>query len=87
MIEEGLDFDRIVPGHLAAVAPASAVREERLYFEALMGAVKQAMDNGIHEPGELVKSVRLPQYENWTGYQEWFPLNVERAWAYYHMGW
>ncbi|MEH6559295.1 MAG: MBL fold metallo-hydrolase [Oceanicoccus sp.] len=38
-------------------------------------------------PDVLRTTVKLPQYENWQYYKEWLPMNVERIWAYYHMGW
>ena len=52
-----------------------------------MAAVKAAMDAGTHSPDELRKIVKLPKYQNWRNYDEWLPMNVERIWAYYHMGW
>ena len=52
-----------------------------------MAAVKQAMDSGTHSPDALRKTVKLPKYENWRSYDEWLPMNIERIWAYYHMGW
>ncbi len=86
-IEKDLEFDRVIPGHLDPIAPASAVSEQRQYYEDLMAAVKDAMRKGIHHPGELAKVVRLPKYKDWYGYDEWMPQNIERVWAYYHMGW
>ena len=52
-----------------------------------MAEVKSAMDAGIHNPDALRKTVRLPKYEDWHNYEEWLPMNVERIWPYYHMGW
>jgi len=88
---EELDFDYVVSAHgppnQPAIDPASVVREQRVYLEDLMAAVKGAMDAGTHSPDALKKSVKLPKYENWQYYKEWLPMNIERIWAYYHMGW
>ncbi len=86
-IEERLDFDLVIPGHLAPTAPPDLLATERGYYEALMKAVGEAWEAGVREPEEMVRQVRLPEYESWKGYADWLPLNIERAWAYYHMGW
>lgn len=88
---EKLDFKAIIPGHGREsdppVSPASAVRAYREYLQALMAAVKAEWDKGNHELETLQSRIRLPQYEQWQGYDEWLPMNIERVWAYYHMGW
>ncbi len=88
---EQMDFDYVISGHgpenQPAIDPASIVAEQRIYLEDLMAAVKKAMDSGTHSPDALRKTVKLPKYENWQYYKEWLPMNIERIWAYYHMGW
>jgi len=88
---EQLDFDYVIsahgPANQPAIDPAAVVVEQRNYLEDLMSAVKQAMDSGTHSPDALRKTVKLPKYENWRSYNEWLPMNIERIWAYYHMGW
>ncbi|WP_028774452.1 MBL fold metallo-hydrolase [Shewanella waksmanii] len=88
---EQMDFDYVITGHgpenQPAIDPASIVAEQRIYLEDLMAAVKKAMDSGTHSPDALRKTVKLPKYENWQYYKEWLPMNIERIWAYYHMGW
>ena len=88
---EQLDFDYVIsahgPANQPAIDPASVVAEQRNYLEDLMSAVKQAMDAGTHSPDKLRKIVKLPKYEHWRSYNEWLPMNIERIWAYYHMGW
>lgn len=88
---EQLDFDYVIsahgPANQPAIDPASVVVEQRSYLEDLMSAVKKAMDSGTHSPDALRKTVKLPKYENWRSYNEWLPMNIERIWAYYHMGW
>ena len=88
---EQLEFDYAISAHgphdQPAIDPGSVVAEQRAYLEDLMAAVKQAMDSGTHSPDALRKTVKLPKYKNWRNYDEWLPMNIERIWAYYHMGW
>ncbi len=88
---EQMDFDYVISAHgpetQPAIDPASVVKEQRVYLEDLMSAVKTAMDSGTHSPDVLRKTVKLPKYKNWQYYEEWLPMNIERIWAYYHMGW
>lgn len=88
---EQMDFDYVVSGHgpesQPAIDPASVVSEQRIYLEDLMVAVKKAIDSGVHSPDALRATVKLTKYEDWQYYNEWLPMNIERIWAYYHMGW
>ena len=88
---EQMEFDYVISGHgpedQPAIDSSTIVKEQRMYLEDLMSAVKTAMDSGTHNPDELKKVVKLPKYENWQYYNEWLPMNIERIWAFYHMGW
>jgi glyoxylase-like metal-dependent hydrolase (beta-lactamase superfamily II) len=88
---EATDYDYVISGHgpetEPAIEPASVVTEQREYIEDLMVAVKAAMDAGTHSPDELQQTVKLPKYEDWRAYDAWLPMNIERIWAFYHMGW
>ena len=88
---ERMDFQYVVSAHgphtEPAIDSASVVMEQRVYLEDLMAAVKEAMDSGVHSPDALRKKVKLPKYAGWQYYDEWLPMNIERIWAYYHMGW
>ncbi|WP_419813126.1 MBL fold metallo-hydrolase [Bacterioplanoides sp.] len=88
---EQLDIDYVIAAHgpetQPAIDPASVITEQREYIEDLMLSVKTAMDNGIHSPDKLRQTIKLPKYEHWRSYDKWLPMNVERIWAYYHMGW
>ena len=88
---EKMDFDYVVSGHgpanQPAIDPASVVKEQRGYLEDLMAAVKKAMDGGMHSPDALQKTVKLPKYKHWRSYDKWLPMNIERIWYFYHMGW
>lgn len=88
---EELDFDWVISGHgpetEPAIEPRSVVAEQRVYLEDLMTAVKSAMDSGTRSPDALRKQVKLAKYQGWRHYDDWLPMNIERIWAYYHMGW
>lgn len=88
---EQMDFDYVIsahgPANQPAIDPRSVVKEQRNYLEDLMAAVKAELDKGTHSPDKLRKIVKLPKYKHWRSYNEWLPMNVERIWAYYHMGW
>ncbi|OQW54368.1 MAG: hypothetical protein A4S14_15460 [Proteobacteria bacterium SG_bin9] len=83
---EKLDFERVIPGHGAPSVPAEAAKLTREYLEDLMGTVETAMKE-TRDPEKLKQTVKLPKYEDWAGYQVNLPLNVERAWAHYELGW
>jgi glyoxylase-like metal-dependent hydrolase (beta-lactamase superfamily II) len=89
-IEAG-EFDYVIPGHgpetEPAIDPRSVVSEQREYLEDLMKAVGDAMQAGTHSPDALRQQIKLPKYENWRWYDEWLPMNIERIWAFHHMGW
>lgn len=72
---EAMDFDILAPGH-GPVGRKAHVGMFRQYMEDLRGAVMQAAREG-KSLEETRQTVRLPQYEGWTNYKDWFPLNVE----------
>ncbi|WP_170424986.1 MBL fold metallo-hydrolase [Ruegeria arenilitoris] len=88
---EATDYDYVISGHgpetEPAIEPAAVVSEQREYIEDLMAAVKAEMDAGTHSPDQLRQNVTLPKYQDWRAYDDWLPMNIERIWAYYHMGW
>ena len=51
-----------------------------------MTAVEVAMKE-THDPEKLKQTVKLPKYEDWVGYQAYLPLNIERVWVHYELGW
>ncbi|GIW53053.1 MAG: hypothetical protein KatS3mg081_2408 [Gemmatimonadales bacterium] len=71
---EQLPFDRIVFGHGPPGDKRAVVRQRR-YYADLREAVEQAVRRGLSED-QAAREVRLPQYESWGGYGDWFPLNV-----------
>jgi glyoxylase-like metal-dependent hydrolase (beta-lactamase superfamily II) len=77
---ERLDFDRLVPGH-GKIGKKEHVRLFREYLEALRAAVSEQIQNSASLE-EAKKSVRLPKYEPWYGYADWFTENVEGMYGY-----
>jgi len=88
---EQMDFDYVISAHgpftEPAVDKANVVIEQREYLEDLIAAVKAEFNKGTHSPDKLRKIVKLPKYEHWRSYDQWLPMNIERIWAYLHMGW
>ena len=88
---EASEFDYVIPAHgpetEPAIDPAIIVKEQRVYLEDLMAAVGDAMKAGTRSPDALQQQVKLPKYAEWRAYDEWLPMNIERMWAYHHMGW
>lgn len=72
---ELMDFDILVPGH-GPVGRKEHVGLFREYMQELRGEVLTYARQGksLEEMKELIK---LPKYEKWTGYEQWFPLNIE----------
>jgi glyoxylase-like metal-dependent hydrolase (beta-lactamase superfamily II) len=77
---EQLEFETLVPGH-GRVGKKEHVRQFRGYLEDLTAAVKEAMQKGMSLE-EAKKTVRLPKYEQWQRYADWFPENVEGMYRY-----
>lgn len=77
---ERLDFDMLVPGH-GKIGRKEHVRLFREYLEALRSAVREQLQNGVSLE-EAKKAVRLPKYEQWHGYTDWFTENVEGMYRY-----
>lgn len=69
-----LDYARIVFGHGPPGDKATVDRQIR-YYDDLRRAVADAVARGASED-EAARDVRLPQYQQWGSYAEWFPLNV-----------
>jgi len=77
---ERLEFETLVPGH-GKIGKKEDVRLFREYLEALRAAVSEQIQKGV--PLEEAKnSVRLPKYEQWYGYADWFTENVEGMYRY-----
>ncbi|NGZ08770.1 MAG: MBL fold metallo-hydrolase [Nitrospira sp. LK70] len=77
---EQLDFETLVPGH-GKIGKKEHVRQFRNYLEALRAAVEEQVRKGATVE-EAKKAVRLPKYEQWQRYADWFPENVEGMYRY-----
>jgi glyoxylase-like metal-dependent hydrolase (beta-lactamase superfamily II) len=77
---EQLDFDVLIPGH-GKLGKKEHVRMFRGYLEDLRAAVAQEIQKGA-SLDDARKHVRLPKYEKWQRYAEWFPENVEGMYKY-----
>jgi glyoxylase-like metal-dependent hydrolase (beta-lactamase superfamily II) len=72
---EQMDFDILAPGH-GQVGRKAHVAMFREYLEDLRREVVRLAREG-KSLDEIKQLVRLPKYETWARYDEWFPLNVE----------
>jgi glyoxylase-like metal-dependent hydrolase (beta-lactamase superfamily II) len=72
---EAMDFDVLAPGH-GPLGRKGNVSQFREYMEDLKNAVVQAIRDG-KSLDEMKQSIKLPKYEQWSGYKETFPLNIE----------
>ena len=81
---EELEFDTLVPGH-GKIGRKEHVRMFRGYLEDLRTAVMEQIKKGASLE-QAKQSVRLPKYENWGRYADWFPENVEGMYQYYSQG-
>lgn len=77
---EQLDFDVLVPGH-GKIGKKEHVRLFRDYLEDLRAAVQEQVQKGLSAE-ETKKTVKLPKYEQWQRYADWFPENVEGMYRY-----
>jgi glyoxylase-like metal-dependent hydrolase (beta-lactamase superfamily II) len=72
---ELMDFDILAPGH-GSLGRKEHVRLFREYMQDLQGAVRQHAREG-KSMEEMKTLIKLPKYEKWDGYQQWFPLNID----------
>lgn len=77
---EQLDFEVLVPGH-GKIGRKDHVRLFRGYLEELRAAVLEHVKQG-RSLEETKQAVRLPKYEQWQRYADWFPENVEGMYRY-----
>lgn len=77
---ESLEFDTLVPGH-GKIGKKEHVQQFREYLEALRAAVREQIQKGASVE-EAKQRIRLPKYERWYGYSDWFTENVEGMYRY-----
>jgi len=72
---EKLDIETVVPGH-GEVARKEALKQQREFLEALVGAVQDAIKAG-KSMDDAAQAVKLPNFSKWTRYDEWLAENVK----------
>ncbi|HSD52345.1 MAG TPA: hypothetical protein VLG48_13155 [Candidatus Methylomirabilis sp.] len=78
----------MIPGHPhAGGRPGTKddVRNLKQYMTDLSDAVKQAADQGKCWDSAMQEN-KLPKYEQWAGYAQFLPGNVERFCSYWGRG-
>ncbi len=83
-----MDWDRLIPGHpgpCGRLGTKEDVRNLLQYMTDLSAEVKKAADAGKCYDTAM-KEVKLPKYELWSNYANWFPGNVERYCLLYRSG-
>ncbi len=73
-----LDFGRVMYAHNAAVGPRSSVAEQLKFIQDLRAAILAEFKKGTPFM-QIPDAVKLPQYEAWSGYDEWLPMNSWRV--------
>lgn len=82
-VRKELDFDTVINGHVPVDSP-EALEESQEFVQALFDIVWDGIQKG-QTPEELMKTVRLPQFSHWRGYEEHLPAHVERmAYSIWH---
>jgi hypothetical protein len=83
-----MNWERMIPGHPYAggrLGTKQDVQNLLQYMTDLSMAVKAAADKGQCWD-TAVKELKLPKYEKWGGYGQFFAGNVERYCSYWGRG-
>lgn len=81
--EKELKFDTVVSAHSPMSSP-EAFEEDHRFHQALFDAVFSGLQEG-KSVEELRKTIRLPAFSHWRGYQENLADNVDRmAYSIWH---
>ncbi|MES0810915.1 MBL fold metallo-hydrolase [Roseibium sp. SCPC15] len=82
-VREELEFDIVLSGHMPSSSPEQ-FEEDYRFNQALFDAVWTGMRAG-KSVEELKKSIKLPDFSHWRGYEENLPAHVERmAYGIWH---
>ena len=78
-----LDFDHVLAGHMPYSSP-ELFEEDYRFNKALFEAVWAGMQAGKN-PEELAKTIMLPAFSHWRGYEENLPAHIRRmAYSIWH---
>ena len=84
-----MDWVTLIPGHPGQPGGRLGTKQDvqnlLQYMADISAAVKVAADKGDCWD-KAVKEVKLPKYEKWGGYAQYFSLNVERYCSYWGRG-
>ncbi len=75
-----LEFETMVFGHGPPGDPA-AVRRQGRYYAELRRVVDNALAQGWTED-QAAERIQLPEFQGWSRYDEWFPLNVRAVYRW-----
>lgn len=73
---QAIPFETIVFGH-GPVGNRASIDRQLEYYRELRDAVQETVDSGASKE-ETLERVRLPQYADWRGYDDWFSMNVDK---------
>lgn len=73
-----LDFERVMFAHNVAVGPRTSVADQLKFLQDLRGAIISELGKGTPFM-QIPNAVELPQYETWSGYEAWLPMNISRV--------
>ncbi|MEP4887016.1 MAG: hypothetical protein ABJ215_11655, partial [Alphaproteobacteria bacterium] len=82
---EGMDFDKLAPGHGKMGVPAD-VTAFREYMEDLWTAVSQAVADG-KTLEQAQAEIKLSKYAGWAQYEQNLPLNIAGAYRIRSANW
>ncbi len=81
-------WSRMIGNHGIPVAPKEALVQRRRYLEALMDAVRLALERNELQGDALYQSIELPEeFRQMRGYRRNIARAAERIAYYYGMGW
>ena len=75
-VRKELDYEHVISGHMPTSSVAQ-LEEDYQFTKALFDAVWKGMQAG-KSTEELMKTVKLPQFSHWMGYEKNLPGHVQR---------
>lgn len=72
-----LTIDKVIPGH-GPVSPADSISEFKTFYKSFLSEVIKHIEAG-NSLEKTRKEFNLPQYRQYSGYEQLLDLNIERA--------